>query len=53
MVATGAPWTDCSPDIIFNVAQNCNDKDVTIVSEGLFEVRWDVPTQLDVHSHRQ
>ena len=42
------PWTDCSPDIIFNVTQNCNDKDVTIVSEGLFEVRWDVPTQLDV-----
>jgi hypothetical protein len=44
------PWLDCSPDIIFRVTQNCGGGvDKVIVSENIFQTRWDIPTNLNVN----
>jgi hypothetical protein len=42
------PWWDCAPDIAFTVTQECQGQVKTIVSEGLFDARWNIPTTLDV-----
>ena len=42
------PWWDCTPDVIFKVRQRCQGQDRLIVDEGIFDTRWDIPTQLDV-----
>jgi hypothetical protein len=46
--APWTPWTDCTPDLIFRVTQNCGNGDQVIVSETVFDTRWDVPTDLTV-----
>jgi hypothetical protein len=43
-----APWTDCTPDIYFRVTQTCNNQLQTIVNEGFANVRYDIPTTLNV-----
>lgn len=45
------PWTDCTPDIIFRVTQDCGQGEKVIVSETVFDVRWNIPTSLDVTLH--
>ena len=43
------PWLDCSPDIIFRVTQACGTGPAkVIVSENVFQTRWDIPTSLNV-----
>src|SRR5438876_4167122 len=42
------PWWDCTPDIIFKVTQNCKGQDQLILSESIWQTRWDIPTTLDV-----
>lgn len=43
------PWFDCSPDLIFRATQLCGGVEPkTIVSENVFQTRWNVPTHLDV-----
>ena len=42
------PWWDCDADIIFQVTQNCGNETHTIVSENIFDTRWDIPTNLNV-----
>jgi hypothetical protein len=43
------PWFDCSPNIIFQVTQNCNGaQNNVIVGENIFQARWDIPTNLNV-----
>ena len=46
--APWTPWSDCTPDLIFRVTQNCGQGDQIIVSESVFDTRWDVPTNLNV-----
>jgi hypothetical protein len=43
-----APWFDCTPDIIFRATQNCGNGTKVIVSENIFQTRWDIPTNLSV-----
>ncbi len=43
-----APWMDCNPDIIFRVTQDCHGADTVVVSESVFQTRWNVPTSLNV-----
>jgi hypothetical protein len=42
------PWWDCAPDVIFKVRQPCRGEERLIVDESVFDVRWNVPTELDV-----
>ena len=42
------PWWDCTPDINFRVTQDCGTPGAVIVDEGWRDVRWDIPTTLDV-----
>ena len=42
------PWLDCSPDIIFNVTQDCSKPGTVIVNETVANTRWDIPTSLNV-----
>lgn len=42
------PWQDCTPDIIFKVAQDCKEVGTVIVDENVFDTRWNIPTTLDV-----
>ena len=42
------PWWDCAPDIIFKVTQDCPQPGTIIVDEGFGDVRWNIPTTLDV-----
>jgi hypothetical protein len=42
------PWSDCTPDLIFRVTQQCGGGLVTIVDERFSDARWNVPTRLDV-----
>ncbi len=42
------PWWDCTPDIIFDVTQDCGQGPVQIVSEGYADARWNIPQTLDV-----
>jgi hypothetical protein len=42
------PWWDCTPDIIFKVRQRCRGEEQLIVNEGFWDVRWNIPTVLDV-----
>ncbi|MGE5342042.1 MAG: carboxypeptidase-like regulatory domain-containing protein [Candidatus Omnitrophota bacterium] len=43
------PWRDCAPDIIFRVTQPCGESlPRVIVDEGLLDVRWDIPTLLNI-----
>ena len=42
------PWWDCTPDIIFRVTQDCETPGTVIVDEGWWDVRWNIPTTLDV-----
>ena len=42
------PWWDCTPDVIFKVKQNCQGVERLIVNEGIWDTRWDIPTELDV-----
>ena len=43
------PWFDCAPDVIFRVTQVCGGGPTkTIVSENVFQARWDIPTTLNV-----
>jgi len=45
------PWTDCTPDIIFRVTQDCGRGEKVIVAETVFDTRWNIPTVLDVTLH--
>jgi hypothetical protein len=40
-------WQDCTPDIIFQVTQDCNEPGTVIVNEGYFNTRWNIPTDYD------
>jgi len=42
------PWFDCSPDILFRVTQICGGQTKIIVNENVFQIRWDIPTHLDL-----
>jgi len=42
------PWTDCTPDITFNVTQDCGQGDRVILAEDFSQIRWDIPTTLNV-----
>jgi len=42
------PWWDCTPDIIFQVKQNCYGAEIVIVDEGVGDTRWNIPTNLNV-----
>jgi catechol 2,3-dioxygenase-like lactoylglutathione lyase family enzyme len=42
------PWSDCTPDIIFRVTQDCVQAGTVIVEEGYGQARWNIPTSLDV-----
>jgi hypothetical protein len=42
------PWWDCTPDIIFRVAQNCQGRENIIVNENCWDTRWNIPTTLSV-----
>ncbi len=42
------PWWDCDANIIFQVTQNCGGQTQTIVSETIFDTRWDIPANLNV-----
>lgn len=42
------PWRDCTPDIIFKVTQTCEEAERIIVDEGFTDVRWNIPTLLNV-----
>jgi hypothetical protein len=42
------PWWDCTPDIIFKATQFCRGKEETIVSETVWDARWNIPANLNV-----
>jgi hypothetical protein len=42
------PWWDCTPDIIFQVTQDCLAPGTVIVDEGAGDTRWNIPNPLDV-----
>lgn len=42
------PWWDCTPDIIFQVTQDCPGRETVIVDEGFGDTRWNIPTTLNV-----
>lgn len=42
------PWSDCTPDIIFRVTQDCVQPGAVIVEEDYCQARWNIPTTLDV-----
>lgn len=42
------PWWDCTPDLIFQVTQNCAGVEQVIVDEGVWETRWNISNPLDV-----
>jgi hypothetical protein len=42
------PWWDCDADIIFRATQDCNGQSRIILEESIFQVRLDIPTQLNV-----
>ena len=42
------PWWDCDADILFRATQNCNGNVKVILSENIFQTRFDIPTQLNV-----
>jgi len=42
------PWWDCDADIIFRATQNCNGQNRVILSENIFQTRFDIPAQLNV-----
>lgn len=42
------PWWDCTPDITFQVKQNCLGVEKVIVDENLSDTRWNIPTTLNV-----
>lgn len=42
------PWWDCTPDIVFQVKQDCVEADTVIVDEGISDIRWNIPTNLNV-----
>jgi hypothetical protein len=42
------PWWDCDADIIFKARQLCGGQVQTIVSETIFDTRWDIPNNLNV-----
>lgn len=37
------PWWDCTPDITFTVTQDCQGGIQTILDEGYFDTRWNIP----------
>jgi hypothetical protein len=43
------PWWDCDADIIFRATQNCNGQTKVILDENIFQVRLDIPSQLNVN----
>lgn len=42
------PWSDCTPDIIFRVTQDCVNSGTVILEENYGQARWNIPTDLDV-----
>jgi hypothetical protein len=42
------PWWDCTPDITFQVKQNCLGEENVIVDENVWNTRWNIPTTLNV-----
>jgi hypothetical protein len=42
------PWSDCAPDLVFRVTQDCVTPGQVIVDEGPSATRWNVPTEVDV-----
>jgi len=42
------PWFDCDPNIIFQVTQSCGGLSNVILSENVWQARWDIPTNLSV-----
>ena len=39
---------DCAPDLIFRATQDCVERGTVIVSESIFQTRWNVPNDVDV-----
>lgn len=42
------PWSDCTPDIIFQATQDCGQGEVTVLDENCGDARWNIPTTLNV-----
>ncbi len=42
------PWWDCTPDIIFRATQSCDGQERVIVSEPIWQARWDIAQQSQV-----
>jgi len=42
------PWWDCGANIIFKVTQVCGGQTNTIVNETVSDVRWGIPTTLNL-----
>lgn len=42
------PWWDCTPDLIFEVTQECEGVSTVIVDENIFDARWNIPNPLEV-----
>lgn len=42
------PWWDCTPDIIFQVTQQCEGQLKVIVDETIADTRWNIPTSMSV-----
>ena len=42
------PWSDCTPDILFQATQDCGQGSVVVLQEDCSDARWNIPTTLDV-----
>ncbi len=42
------PWWDCHPDIVFEATQVCDGVEHVVLTETVWDTRWDIPTVLDV-----
>jgi len=42
------PWLDCNPDLIFRATQDCGEKGQVVLSETIWDTRWNVPTSSNV-----
>lgn len=45
------PWHDCTPDIVFKVTQDCKVSGEVLLDEDMSDVRWNIPTHLNVTLH--
>lgn len=42
------PWWDCTPDVLFQVTQECQGKAAVLVNETVWDARPNIPTNLAV-----